>query len=136
MFRCNTYCVSFVSVAAGALCSLSSLTRLRELRLGDVDGNNPEDVETICNLVSQLTSLHMGYCPRLQVMHRPRLRVQCHYLVGGLQLASIHSVVFMQSARLGVSSNISSMSLSLHAGRHMCMPAIIQPMFAGHMTHT
>lgn len=52
---------------AGALCSLSSLTRLRELRLGDVDGNNPDDVETVCNLVSQLTSLHMGYCPRLQV---------------------------------------------------------------------
>jgi hypothetical protein len=52
---------------AGALCSLSSLTRLRELRLGDVDGNNPEDVDTICNMVSRLTSLHMGYCPRLQV---------------------------------------------------------------------
>jgi len=32
-----------------------------------VDGNNPEDVETVCNLISQLTSLHMGYCPRLQV---------------------------------------------------------------------
>jgi hypothetical protein len=27
----------------------------------------PEDVETICNMVSMLTSLHMGYCPRLQV---------------------------------------------------------------------
>jgi hypothetical protein len=54
---------------AGALCSLSSLTRLRELRLGDVDGNNPDDVDTVCNMVSQLTSLHMGYCPRLQVRY-------------------------------------------------------------------
>lgn len=58
---------------AGALCTLSSLTGLRELRLGDVDGNNPEDVDTVCNMVSQLTSLHMGYCPRLQVRHRVTL---------------------------------------------------------------
>jgi hypothetical protein len=49
---CNPSCLSVLRVVwllatpaclvapAGALCSLSSLTRLRELRLGDVDGNN------------------------------------------------------------------------------------------------
>lgn len=64
---CRFVCANTCVLNTGALCSLSSLTRLRELRLGDVDGNNPEDIDTICNMVSRLTSLHMGYCPHLQV---------------------------------------------------------------------
>lgn len=46
-------------VAPGALCSLSQLATLQELRLGDVDGNNPEDIATVCDMVTRLTSLHM-----------------------------------------------------------------------------
>uniref|UniRef100_A0A383WQF8 Uncharacterized protein n=1 Tax=Tetradesmus obliquus TaxID=3088 RepID=A0A383WQF8_TETOB len=53
-------------VEPGALCALSQLATLQELKLGDVDGNNPDDVDTVCNMVTRLTSLHMGYCPRLQ----------------------------------------------------------------------
>jgi hypothetical protein len=76
---CHT---KYVVPCAGALCSLSSLTRLRELRLGDVDGNNPEDVDTVCNMVSQLTALHMGYCPRLQVRSESNVKLtsQLHLL--------------------------------------------------------
>lgn len=72
--QCDTCCVSCSltlnsedGVVPGALCSLSQLKNLQELRLGDVDGNNPKDINTICDMVSRLTSLHMGYCPRLQV---------------------------------------------------------------------
>jgi hypothetical protein len=46
-------------VESGALCGLSQLSALQELRLGDVDGNNPDDVDTVCNMVTRLTSLHM-----------------------------------------------------------------------------
>jgi hypothetical protein len=49
-------------VEPGALCGLSQLSTLQELRLGDVDGNNPDDVDTICNMVTRLTSLHMVGC--------------------------------------------------------------------------
>ncbi|KAF6246658.1 hypothetical protein COO60DRAFT_1707554 [Scenedesmus sp. NREL 46B-D3] len=65
-------------VEAGALCGLSQLSTLQELRLGDVDGNNPDDVDTICSMVTHLTSLHMGYCPRLQPpVLRRLLQVHC-----------------------------------------------------------
>ena len=50
----------------GALLNLSSLTNLKVLSLGDTQGNNSADIDSICHLVTQLTELHMGYCPLLQ----------------------------------------------------------------------
>jgi hypothetical protein len=57
--RCSLTLNSEDGVEPGALCALSQLASLQELRLGHVDGNNPDDVDTICNMVTRLTSLHM-----------------------------------------------------------------------------
>lgn len=80
-------------VAPGALCSLSQLKTLQELRLGDVDGNNPNDINTICDLVSRLTSLHMGYCPRLQVSRRWPAHCMCLWRTNDLcSVINMHRV--------------------------------------------
>jgi hypothetical protein len=50
----------------GAVLNLTSLSNLRVLSLGDTQGNNSEDIDAMCRLVTQLTELHMGYCPFLQ----------------------------------------------------------------------
>eukprot|EP00877_Chromochloris_zofingiensis_P010725 jgi/Chrzof1/5906/Cz16g20070.t1 len=62
----------------GALARLAPLTTLKHFTLGDADGSNPDDVEVICNLVTSLTSLSMGYAPRMQPPVLRRLQKQCH----------------------------------------------------------
>lgn len=59
-------CLAEEGCQPGALCSFTALKQLKFLYLGDTDGNDQEDVETVCKVSMQLTRLAMGYCPRMQ----------------------------------------------------------------------